>query len=218
MKKPKQPSRLIRRLVVVTLAIAAGALPMLMPQWMTSLAAYGYNPGYFKLSAYGYQVNENNGPAIITVQRAGGSDGAVSVDCATSDGTAEDGFDYIGILTTLSWLGGDADDKECYVPIINDNVSEADEDFVVSIGNPTGGAQLGSSTDATVTILDDDTATLTITTIIPQKIKVKVKKKLKLDGVTYIFDKWSGDCSGTKPNTTVKLDSDKNCAAEYLPK
>ncbi len=156
MKKPKQPNRLIRRLVIVTLAIAAGSLPMLMPQWMTSLAAYGYNPGYFQLSAYGYQVNENNGPAIITVQRTGGSDGVVSVDCSTSDATATAGFDYIATLITLWWADGDASDKPCPVEIIDDNVPESDEEFYVSIGNPTGGAGLGSPDTATVTIHDDD--------------------------------------------------------------
>jgi len=33
---------LIRRILITLVSIAAGLLPMLMPQWMTSLAAYGY--------------------------------------------------------------------------------------------------------------------------------------------------------------------------------
>lgn len=41
-----------RRVIITFIAIIAGLLPVLMPQWMTSLAAYGYGP----VPAYGYGV------------------------------------------------------------------------------------------------------------------------------------------------------------------
>src|SRR5262249_42301788 len=45
-------------------------------------------PGTLQFSNAAYSVNENAGTATITVTRTGGSDGAVSVNYATSDGTA----------------------------------------------------------------------------------------------------------------------------------
>jgi hypothetical protein len=153
---------------------------MLMPQWMTSLAAYGYNAGYFKLSAYGYQVDENNGPAKITVKRTGGSDGAVSVECGTSDDTAKAGLDYFATLITLWWGDGDANDKDCDVVIIDDNDPEGNETFTVSLSNPTGGAQLGEPNTAPVTIIDDDSGPV-ILSVEPQESNVCVGQEFEVD-------------------------------------
>jgi hypothetical protein len=153
---------------------------MLMPQWMTSLAAYGY-AGYFKLSAYGYQVNENNGPAKITVKRTGGSDGAVSVEVSTSDGTAEAGLDYFAKLIMLWWGDGDADDKTVPIDIIDDNDPEGDETFTVSLSNPTGGAGLGSPKTAPVTIIDDDSPGPVILSVDPQESNVAIGQEFDVN-------------------------------------
>ncbi|RKZ77779.1 MAG: hypothetical protein DRR19_27435 [Candidatus Parabeggiatoa sp. nov. 1] len=50
MRQPKQKRGLMRRATITLAAIAAGALPMLTPQWMTSVAAYGYGYGVYDLS------------------------------------------------------------------------------------------------------------------------------------------------------------------------
>ncbi len=53
MIQAKQKRGFIRRATITLAAIAAGSLPMVMPQWMTSLSAqiYGYNGnGVFDLS------------------------------------------------------------------------------------------------------------------------------------------------------------------------
>ncbi|MEN8220908.1 MAG: cohesin domain-containing protein [Pseudomonadota bacterium] len=179
--KHSQPYSLIRRLVIVTLAIAAGSLPMLMPQWMTSLAAYGYNAGYFQLSAYGYQVDENNGPATIKVKRTGGSDGAVSVQCGTSDGTAKAGLDYIATLITRWWKDGDASDKTCPVVIMDDSEPENDETFFVSLGNPTGGAEIKPPDTAVVTIIDNCSLCPVILSVEPQESNVYIGQEFDVN-------------------------------------
>ncbi len=97
--------------------------------------------------------------APITVTRAGGSSGAVSVQVALAGGTATSGQDYpifIDWVASLSWPAGDSSPKSFSFPLLDDSVSEADETVVLSLQFPTGGAALGSPSSTTLTILDDD--------------------------------------------------------------
>ncbi|MCF6175120.1 MAG: hypothetical protein L3J71_05095, partial [Victivallaceae bacterium] len=64
--------------------------------------------GTLEFSAGTYTVAEDGTTATITVNRAGGSYGAVSVDYATGSGTASSGSDYTVASGTLNWAGGDA--------------------------------------------------------------------------------------------------------------
>ncbi|MEN8219751.1 MAG: Calx-beta domain-containing protein, partial [Pseudomonadota bacterium] len=106
-----------------------------------------------------YEIKENVESVIFPIRRTGESDGAVSIDYATSDDTAKAGIDYTETTGTCSWDGGDNSDCEDFqVSINNDDESEDNETFIVSIGNPTGGAQTGTPDTATVMIVDNDTA------------------------------------------------------------
>jgi len=58
----------------------------------------------------------------------------------------------------LNWTDGDDADKPITVDIIEDSEVEGDETLIVSLGNPTGGAQLGEPDTAVVTIRDNDSA------------------------------------------------------------
>src|SRR5205085_517991 len=51
-------------------------------------------PGTLQFSNTAYSINENGGTATITVTRTGGSGGSVTVNYATSNGTATAGSDY----------------------------------------------------------------------------------------------------------------------------
>ena len=62
--------------------------------------------GSFNFNAASYSVNENGVNATVTVKRSGGSDGAVAVQYATSDGTATANSDYTNASGTLSWADG----------------------------------------------------------------------------------------------------------------
>ena len=100
------------------------------------------------------QVGEAAGTATITVNRTGGSDGAVGVSYATAVGTADAG-DFTASSGTLSWADGDAAPKSFTVPITNDAIYEPDETFTATLSNATGGATLGAAT-TTVTVQNDD--------------------------------------------------------------
>jgi hypothetical protein len=111
-----------------------------------------------QFSATNYNVNEGDGSATITVTRSENNDGAISVDYATSDNTAIAGSDYTQTSGTINWNDGDDADKTFTIDIIDDSAQESDERLIVSLGNPTGGAQLGSPNTAIVTIIDNDSA------------------------------------------------------------
>jgi hypothetical protein len=96
------------------------------------------------------------GPAVLVVTRGGGSTGSVTVQYSTADGSARAGSDYTATSGTLTFAAGESS-KAFSVPILNNTVPEPDRSFTVALGNPTGGAALGSPQTATVTIVDDDT-------------------------------------------------------------
>ena len=62
--------------------------------------------GSLQFSAPAYAVSENGTEASITVTRINGSFGAVTVDYASSDGTAVAGADYTAVIGTLSFADG----------------------------------------------------------------------------------------------------------------
>lgn len=104
-------------------------------------------------------VSEAAGSLTVTVARSGSANGAISVNYATSNGTAAAGSDYTAISGgTLNWANGDSANKSFLVTIANDGNYEAAETFVLTLSNPTNGAILGSPSQATVTIANDDTA------------------------------------------------------------
>lgn len=112
--------------------------------------------GAVELTAPSYSVSEGAGAATITVARSGGSlGGPVSVDYATSDGTATAGADYTATSGTLTFAPGQAQ-TTIQVPVVNDTTREGDETFTVTLSNPQGGTSIGSLASAPVTIVDDD--------------------------------------------------------------
>ena len=87
----------------------------------------------------------------------------VTVDWATSDGTATAGTDYTAGNGTLTFSSGDSS-QTVSVTVAGDNVDEPNETFTVTLTNPSG-ATLGDDT-ATGTIIDNDarpTVTLVLT-------------------------------------------------------
>ena len=122
---------------------------------LTQTSAVGFDAvaPQLALSAAAYTQTESTSPAPITVTLSPAALTTVTVNYATSNGTALAGSDYLttsGILTftpglTLQTLS---------VPIVNDNVFEPSETFSLTL-NGAVNAALSVST-AQVTILDDD--------------------------------------------------------------
>jgi predicted outer membrane repeat protein len=121
------------------------------------LGAYEYQlVSLLQFSQDNYLVKEDGGTVSLTVTRKGNSDGAVSVKYATSDDTATAGSDYEAKTGTLSWDDGEVVERTITINISDDSDDENNETFIVSLGETTGDAVLGSPDTAVTTIIDDD--------------------------------------------------------------
>ncbi|XP_017510653.1 sodium/calcium exchanger 1 isoform X9 [Manis javanica] len=122
-----------------------------------------------------YQCLENCGTVALTIVRRGGDlTNTVFVDFRTEDGTANAGSDYEFTEGTVVFKPGETQ-KEIRVGIIDDDIFEEDENFLVHLSNVKISSEasedgileanhvstlacLGSPSTATVTIFDDDHA------------------------------------------------------------
>lgn len=116
--------------------------------------------GKLQFNSQTYSVSEDAGSVVISVTRVDGISGGVRVDYATSNGTAAAGSDYAATSGTLTFDQGEIS-KSFSIPIVNDNVLEADETVNLTLSNPTCvgllgnqtcGATLGNPTAAILTI------------------------------------------------------------------
>jgi hypothetical protein len=122
----------------------------------SNLTVFGLLGGALQFSSANYSVQENAGTATITVNRLGGSLGAVQVKYATSSGgTAVQGQEYLSTSGTLSWASGDASSKTFNVSILDNGQAETNHTIFLVLSNATGGASLGTTTNATLTIVED---------------------------------------------------------------
>lgn len=113
-------------------------------------AAFADGPGVLKFDEESFEVAEEAGVVTIRVERSQGEDGAVSVQYATSNGTATAGQDYTPASGTLSWAAGDGSDRTFTVPILNDSAAEGSETFQIALSNATGGASVSSERGTTI--------------------------------------------------------------------
>ncbi len=118
-------------------------------------------PGTLQFSSATYSVGEGGGTVTLTVNRTGGTTGAVTVDYSLGGGTATGGascggsVDYVNTGGTVSFANGETS-KAFNVTICDDAFVEADETFDATLSNATGGATIGVPNPATVTIIDND--------------------------------------------------------------
>ncbi|KAK1886089.1 Sodium/calcium exchanger 1 [Dissostichus eleginoides] len=119
-----------------------------------------------------YRCLENCGSVALNVVRRGGDPGnTVCVDYRTEDGTANAGSDYRFTEGTIVFKPGETE-REIRIEIIDDDIFEEDEHFLVHLSNVRVVSQgnegennhvdalagLGLPCSATVTIFDDDHA------------------------------------------------------------
>ena len=126
-----------------------------MPNNLIGVPAPPMGPNQLEFSAFTYSVLENTpGFAQIGVVYSGGALGSVSVDYATSDGTATNGLDYYSRSGTLVFDPGQSN-KTLIVPIIDNAVVNPNKTILLALSNPVG-ATLGASSNAVLTIVDDE--------------------------------------------------------------
>lgn len=142
----------IRRLSTRPLAALLFALAASWFGPTTVLADRPDDPGFVQFRGSSFPIEESAGHVDVVVRRHRGDTGAVSVDFATTDGSAIAGEDYTAATGTLSWGDGDDDDKIITIEILADDVAEGEETFGVQLSNPTGDVEIGSLSSTVVRI------------------------------------------------------------------
>ncbi len=115
-------------------------------------------PPTLQFSAATYIVDESAAAATITVTLSSSPSQTVTVNFATSAGTAVDGTDYNNISGTLTFNAGQTWQTFPVAILNKGNFSGQIVNFSATLSNPTGGAVLGSPSTATVSIVDNDPA------------------------------------------------------------
>ena len=96
---------------------------------------------------------EDSGPLTFTVALSNASASTVTVDYATSDGSASAGNDYAAASGTLTFVAGDTTES-VNVTLSNDLLAEGDEDLGLTLSTPSGVVLADGSAVGTIT--DDD--------------------------------------------------------------
>ncbi|HEX2950806.1 MAG TPA: carbohydrate-binding protein [Armatimonadota bacterium] len=173
------------------------------------VASVAPNPGALQFSAAAYSVNENGSSVSITVSRVNGSEGSVTVNYATTNGTATAGADYSTTNGTLTFAAG-VTSQTFSVPIIDDQSVEGNETVNLTLSNPTGGATLGSPVSAVLTIADNDQSGIAL----PGRIQAEDYMSGG-EGVGY-HDLTSGNTGGDyKPSDNVDIEATTDMGGGY---
>jgi hypothetical protein len=120
-----------------------------------------------QFSAASYNVGEGGAKVDLSVTRSGDASGAASVSFATSDlagaqncnvvnGVASSRCDYETSIGSLKFAAGDTS-KTISILIIDDAYLEGNENFTVTLSNPSG-ATLGTQSTTSVVITDNEIA------------------------------------------------------------
>ncbi len=112
--------------------------------------------GMIQFAAVEYSQYESKTTATITLERVGGSQGAVAVTYSMADGTATTN-NYDRVSGSLTLNSGETE-KTFTVNLYNNTDIGGNKTVKLTLAAPTGGAILGTSS-ATLIIVDDETVT-----------------------------------------------------------
>ena len=122
-------------------------------------------PCTISLGATAYEAGEGDGHVLVSVVRDD-ANGAASVELQTADGTATAGLDYAGGTFAVQFAVGVAS-QDVQIALVDDLLHETNETVLLALVHPSSAASLGSPSNATLTIVDDDedlgTRNLTVT-------------------------------------------------------
>ncbi|HWE02698.1 MAG TPA: Calx-beta domain-containing protein [Tepidisphaeraceae bacterium] len=144
-------------------------------------------------SASAYSANENQGTTTITVNRTGSTVGAVSVNYATSDGTAVAGTDYTATSGTLNFSDGQST-ATFTIPLLNVNNGAGTKSLNLTLSNPSFYASLGYATDTpapqatAVLTITDNAGTATAPTLVSSVVGDGSRQRSTISSVTVVFN------------------------------
>jgi len=119
-----------------------------------SVSVFGLLSGTFSFSSTAYSVKETVTNLTITVNRVGGTNGAVQVSYATvAGGTAANGLDYTAVSGLLNWTNGEMVSKSFALPVLGNSLAQSNLTVNLALSNPTNTASaLGTQPAAVLTI------------------------------------------------------------------
>jgi hypothetical protein len=112
-------------------------------------------------SISGSSFVSEGGTATYTVSYSGETlapGETMTIDLQTQPGSADEGSDYSGVTTTLTFTGGESTSMTVAVSTVEDTVIESDENYSVIIGNPSHGNVAGDG--EVVTTIGDGNDTI----------------------------------------------------------
>ncbi len=112
--------------------------------------------GELQFTSAAVTINEGQGAVTLGVSRVDGTAGQVSASFATAGGSATSGQDFAASNGTVTFGDGSSNIQNVVIPILEDTIAEASESFTVTLSNPTGDAEIGAPSTATVTITDNE--------------------------------------------------------------
>jgi uncharacterized protein YjdB len=191
-----------KRTVNISLSNPTGGATLVTPDKAVLTLADDdpFNPGVLEFESFEKQVSENDGKVSIEVNRTGGSDGTVSVNYATSNGTAIAGSDYTATSGILTFNKGETS-KLIQLPILPDDLKEDSETLILTLSSPTGGAMLGSKSTMVVTI-NDQTKLDDVLTVTPSTIALEPGKTQQLNVMKNSADGSIQDITASEKGTT----------------
>ncbi len=134
--------------------VGAARTPVTAPFDLATLGACSNLPTTIDINDISVAEDDAGGVAAFTVSLSQVSSQTISVDVASSDGSATAPADYTAVpLTTLTFNPGETS-KTVNVSLVDDALAEGDETFTLTLSNAVNGV-LGTAT-GTATITDDE--------------------------------------------------------------
>jgi hypothetical protein len=122
--------------------------------FMTNLVINGLeSQGRIQFVSSSAQVSESTGQLVVSVQRVGGTRGQLSVDYQADYITASD-QDVNVSNGTLTWSDGDSENKTITIEVVDDELEEGNESFVITLSADDSEIVLNNT--LTVTVEDND--------------------------------------------------------------
>ncbi len=180
------------------------------PHYMTVNIDGKKIPGAIGFEKNAIALNEQSGETTIEVFRNGGSDGELSVTYTTSPTSATSDEDFQSLDGTLTWQDGDNSPKALSLNILNDDNSESDESFNLTL-LAIGDTQLAENSVLAITIRDEDSNTAPEITI-KENFEVNTSQTAQLtssatdvesDELTYLWTQTSGPNVSINNNTLM---------------
>ncbi len=136
----------------LTLSSSSNAV---LGQPSTAVLTISDNESLIQFSAPTYTGSEAPNFVSININRSVSSSAGVSVNYATSDGTATAGQDYIASSGTITF-GSFETSRFVSIQLLDDSIVEPTETFNITLSSPSGGAFLNPPSTAVVNITDNE--------------------------------------------------------------